>query len=117
VVTEPEGAGSWPITPNAFIEYPQLEAILEVQTFMITKLETLVLVGFASLMLVGCCAMHRSHQDWVFKVEEINAYQQNVEKRINERTSEGWQFVSLSTTYNGPSSVAIATLVMKRHKE
>ncbi len=105
------------MTPNAFIEYPQLESILELQTFMITKLKTLVVVGFASFMLVGCCAMHGTGKNWVFKVEEINAYQQNVEKRINELTSEGWKFVSLSTTYNGPSSVAIATIVVKRPKK
>lgn len=74
-------------------------------------LRTLLLVGLTSVILVGCCTMQGSHQNWVFKVEEINAYQQNVEKLINECTSEGWQFVALSTAYNGPSSVAIATLV------
>ncbi len=73
-------------------------------------------VAVCGFILAGCCTVERSHGNWIYKVEDVNAYPTNVEKRINALTGEGWQFVSLSTTYNGPSSVPIATIVMKRAK-
>jgi hypothetical protein len=77
----------------------------------------LCLAAVAATIVTGCCTSRDGAASWEYKVVESNVYEQAITKQINELAGEGWTVVSVSTSYQGESTVPRAVILLKRHKK
>ena len=67
-------------------------------------------------LLTACQTPHRAASAWEYKVVEKALYPGQLEPQLNQLAGEGWSFVSLSTAYQGESSVPKGFIVVRKPK-
>jgi hypothetical protein len=64
---------------------------------MRTKLKSIIVVGIASFLLVGCSTPHRASREWEYKAVRLNPTTQNFEASLNAASKGGWQLLTVVT--------------------
>ena len=75
------------------------------------------LAALAAIIVAGCCTARNDPASWEYRVVESNVHEQVITKQINELAGQGWAVVSMSTSYQGESTVPRAVILLKRPKK
>jgi hypothetical protein len=73
--------------------------------------------ALAAIVVTGCCTARNASGPWEYKVVQSNVYEPGITKHINELAGQGWDVVSISTSYQGDNTVPRAVILLKRPKK
>jgi len=74
-----------------------------------------VLAG-SCILLSGCQTPRTTANAWEYKVVEKALYPGQLEQQLNELAGGGWSLVTVSTAYQGESTVPKGFIVVRRPK-